>query len=56
VTATIRINGHSGLNPVEARISLDGLQLIRVMERDGTVLTEFDRPALVLLEPITQAA
>jgi len=27
-----------------------------VIDRDGTVLTHFDRAGLLLLEPITQAA
>jgi hypothetical protein len=50
---TVRINEHSGLNPVDARLTQDGLQSIDVIARDGTVLTHFDHAGLVLLEPIT---
>jgi hypothetical protein len=49
---TVRINAHRGLNPVDARITLDGLESIAVIDRDGTVLTHYDRIGLVLLEPI----
>src|SRR5439155_23152052 len=51
-TITVRINAHSGLNPVDARLTRDGLDAIDVIDRDGTVLTHFDRPGLVLLEPL----
>jgi hypothetical protein len=51
-TITVRINAHSGLNPVDARLSLDGLEAIDVIDREGTVLTRYDGPGLVLLEPI----
>jgi Recombinase len=54
-TITVRINAHSGLNPVDARLTHDGLDSIDVIDRDGTVLTHFDRAGLVLLEPIIQA-
>jgi hypothetical protein len=52
VSITIRINEHSGLNPVEVHITHDGVEWVRVMDSDGSVLTEFDRAGLVLLEPI----
>jgi hypothetical protein len=55
-TITVRINAHSGLNPVDARLTPDGLESIDVIDRDGTVLTHFDRAGLVLLDPITAAA
>jgi hypothetical protein len=51
----VRINAHSGLNPVDARLTLDGLESIDVIDRDGTVLTHYDRAGLVLLEPIASA-
>ena len=51
-TITVRINAHSGLNPVDARLSLDGLDAIDVIDREGTVLTRYDGAGLVLLEPI----
>lgn len=54
VSITIRINEHSGLNPVDVHLSLDGVESIRVMDRDGSVLTCFERAALVLLEPISE--
>jgi hypothetical protein len=49
---TIRINEHSGLNPVEVQITPGGVESIQVIDRDGSVLTHFDRSGLVLLEPI----
>jgi hypothetical protein len=57
-TITVRINEHSYLNPVEAHLSVEGgLESIDVLDRDGSVLTHFDKSGLVLLEPIqTRAA
>jgi hypothetical protein len=54
-TIVVRINAHSGLNPVDARLSLDGLEAIDVIDHDGTVLINYDRAALSLLEPIAAA-
>lgn len=52
-TITVRINEHSGLNPVEARLSFNGgLESIDVIDRDGDVLTHFNRAGFALLEPI----
>ena len=53
-TMTVRINAHSGLNPVDARLTLDGLESLDVLARDGSVLTHFDRAGLVLLEPLAE--
>ncbi|HZT86983.1 MAG TPA: recombinase family protein [Stellaceae bacterium] len=52
VSLTIRISEHSGLNPVEVQITPDGVESIRVMDRDGSVLTDFGKAGLLLLEPI----
>jgi hypothetical protein len=51
-TITVRINAHSGLNPVDARLTSDGLESIDVIDHDRTVLTHYDRAGLVLLEPL----
>jgi hypothetical protein len=51
----VRINAHSGLNPVDARLTVNGLESINVIDRDGTVLTHYDRAGLLLLEPIAAA-
>jgi hypothetical protein len=51
-TVVVRINAHSGLNPVDARLTLNGLGSIDALDSDGSVLTRFERPGLVLLEPI----
>jgi hypothetical protein len=51
-TMSVRINAHTGLNPIDVRLSLDGLEAIAVIDRDGSVLTHFDRAGLVLLEPL----
>ena len=50
---TVRINAHSGLAPVDARLTLDGLDSIDVIDRDGSVLTHYNRSGLVLLDPIS---
>jgi hypothetical protein len=51
-TIRVRVNAHSGLNPVDARLTLDGLEAIDVIDQDGSVLTHFDRAGLVVLEPV----
>jgi hypothetical protein len=48
-------NEHSGMNPVEVHITPDGVEWLRVMDRDGSVLTDFDRAGLVLL-PIRESS
>jgi hypothetical protein len=52
VRITIRVNEHSGLNPVEVHITPDGVESIDVIDRDGTLLTNYDRAGVVLLDPI----
>jgi hypothetical protein len=54
VSITIRIREHSGFLPVEVHITPEGVEWIRQMDRDGSVLTHFDRAGLVLLEPIRE--
>ena len=51
-TVVVRINAHSGLNPVDARLTLNGLESIAVIDRDGSILTHYDRVGLMLLEPL----
>jgi AICAR transformylase/IMP cyclohydrolase PurH len=48
----ININAHSGLAPVIALISLNGLEAIDVIDRDGSVLTRYEAGVLALLEPV----
>jgi hypothetical protein len=55
-TMTVRINAHSGLNPVDVHFSLDGVEVVDVIDQDGSVVTHFDRAGLVLLEPIREAS
>jgi hypothetical protein len=56
-TIRVRIREHQGLAMVDVRFTADGIQAIDVIDRDGSVLTSYDRAGMVLLEPIeTQAA
>jgi hypothetical protein len=55
-TITVRINAHSGLNPVDVKLTPKGLESISVIDRDGTVLMHYDRAGLALLEPIRAVA
>ena len=44
MSITIRISEHNGLNPVgEVQITPDGVEAIRVMDHDGSVLTDFGK-------------
>jgi hypothetical protein len=52
----VRIIGHSGLMPVEATMSVaEGLIGIKVLDREGEVLTDYQRAGLALLEPMEAA-
>jgi hypothetical protein len=55
-TITVRINAHSGLNPVDARLTPRSLESIDVVDRDGTMLMHYNRAGLALLEPIRVVA
>jgi hypothetical protein len=56
-TITMHLKERGGLAAVDVRFAADGVQSIDVIDRDGSILTSFDRAGLTLLEPVgTQAA
>jgi hypothetical protein len=49
----VQIVAHSGLMPIEVTLSAaEGMTGLKVLDRDGTILTDYDRAGLALLEPI----
>jgi hypothetical protein len=47
-TITVRINAR-GLNPVDARLTIDGVESLNVIDDDGSVLTQTSRAAFEVI-------